>query len=181
MVLRDLKLAGENAADKLTRIRVELGKLRADILVVSDPQNVAWTFNIRGADVAHTPLALAYAVVPREGRPALYVDGAKLDNKVRHALEEIADVRAPDDLARDLAKLKDKTVRLDQASAADALSRPGHRQPGKPMRGADPIPVMKAVKNHAEIMQHARRAQRDGVLWCASGLVRARKDMREAN
>ena len=49
-------------------------KLRADVLVVSDPQNVAWAFNIRGADVAHTPLALAFALVPREGRPALYVD-----------------------------------------------------------------------------------------------------------
>ncbi len=101
--MRDIKFAGESAADKLERIRAELGKLRADALVVSDPQNVAWTFNIRGADVAHTPLALAFAIVPREGRPALYVDGAKLDNDVRHALEEIAEVREPDDLARDLA------------------------------------------------------------------------------
>ncbi len=87
--LRDIKFAGESAADKLKRIHAELAKLRADVLVVSDPQNVAWAFNIRGADVAHTPLALAFAVVPREGRPALYVDGAKLDNKVRQALEEI--------------------------------------------------------------------------------------------
>ena len=58
-------------------------KLRADALVVSDPQNVAWAFNIRGADVAHTPLALAFALIPREGRPALYVDGGKLDNETR--------------------------------------------------------------------------------------------------
>ena len=78
-----------------TRIRDEIGKLRADALVVSDPQAVAWTFNIRGADVPHTPLALAFAIVPMEGRPALYVDGRKLDNDVRHALEELADVRTP--------------------------------------------------------------------------------------
>ena len=89
MVLRDVKFAGESAADKLKRMRAELAKLRADALVVSDPQNVAWAFNIRGSDVAHTPLALAFALVPREGRPALYVDGGKLDNAVRHALEEI--------------------------------------------------------------------------------------------
>ena len=92
VTLRDIKLAGESAADKLKRIQAELTKLRADALVVSDPQNVAWAFNIRGADVAHTPLALAFAVIPREGKPALYVDGGKLDNNVRHALEEIADV-----------------------------------------------------------------------------------------
>ena len=123
VTLRDIKLAGESAADKLKRIQAELDKLRADVLVVSDPQNVAWAFNIRGSDVAHTPLALAFAIVPREGRPALYVDAAKLDNETRHALEEIAEVRAPDDLARDLAQFKGKTVRLDQASAADALTR----------------------------------------------------------
>ena len=161
--LRDLKLAGESATEKLTRIHAEIGKLRADTLVVSDPQNVAWTFNIRGADVAHTPLALAFATVPREGRPVLYVDGGKLDNKTRHALEELADVRDPGDLVRDLGKLKGKTVRLDQASAADALSRLVADGGGKPLRGADPITLMKAVKNHAEIAGARAAHSRDGV------------------
>ena len=163
VTLRDLKLAGESAADKLKRVHAELKKLRADALVVSDPQNVAWAFNIRGADVAHTPLALAFAVIPREGKPALYVDGGKLDNKTRHALEEIATVRAPDELERDLGQLKDKTVRLDSASAADALTRLVSDSGGKPMRGADPIALMKAVKNHAEIAGTRAAHTRDGV------------------
>jgi len=162
VVLRDVKLAGERAADKLKRIHTELVKLRADAAVVSDPQNVAWAFNIRGSDVAHTPLALAFALIPREDKPTLYVDGAKLDNKTRHALEEIAEVRAPDDLARDLAKLKAKTVRLDQASAADALTRLVSDNGGKPVRGADPITLMKAVKNHTEIDGMRAAHTRDG-------------------
>jgi Xaa-Pro aminopeptidase len=161
--LRDIKLAGESAADKLKLIRTELNKLRADVLVVSDPQNVAWAFNIRGADVAHTPLPLAFALIPREGRPALYVDGAKLDNRVRHALEEFADVRVPDQLVRDLGQFKDKAVRLDQASAADALSRLVADHGGKPARGADPITLMKSVKNHAEIAGARAAHKRDGV------------------
>src|SRR6185437_5068652 len=56
VTLRDIKLAGEGAADKLKRVQGEIKKLRADVLVVSDPQNVAWAFNIRGSDIAHTPL-----------------------------------------------------------------------------------------------------------------------------
>jgi Xaa-Pro aminopeptidase len=65
------------AAAKLARIVARRSpKLRADALVVSDPHAVAWTFNIRGADVAHTPLPLAFALIPREGRPALFLDGA---------------------------------------------------------------------------------------------------------
>ena len=122
---------------KLARIRAEIGKLKADALVVSDPHAVAWTFNIRGADVAHTPLPLAFAIVPREGRPALYVDGRKLANDVRHRLEELADVREPADFARDLAALgkAGKTVRLDQATAADALARLITSHGGKITRG----------------------------------------------
>jgi len=162
VVIRDIKLAGESAPGKLKRIRAELAKLRTDALVVSDPQNVAWAFNIRGADVPHTPLALAFALVPREGRAVLYVEGGKLDDKVRQTLEEFAELRAPDALAGDLAALKGKTVRLDQASAADALTRLVADNGGRPARGADPIALMKAVKNHAEIAGSRAAHKRDG-------------------
>jgi len=162
VVLRDIKLAGESATEKLKRVRTELGKLRADVLVVSDPQNVAWAFNIRGSDVAHTPLPLAFAIIPREGRAQLYVDGAKVDAKARKALEAVAELKAPGDFARDLATLKDKAVRLDQASAADALSRLVADNGGKPARGADPITLMKAVKNEAEIAGMRAAHRRDG-------------------
>jgi Xaa-Pro aminopeptidase len=163
VTLRELRLAGETATDKLKRIRAELTKLRTDVLLVSDPQNVAWALNIRGADVAHTPLALAFALVPREGRPALYIDAAKLNNNVRHALEEFTDVRAPDDLARDLDKFRGKIVRLDQSSAADAFTRLLADHDRKPQRGADPIALLKATKNHAEIVGSRAAHKRDGV------------------
>jgi len=162
--LHDVRFAGEEAVTKLSRIRPEIARLRADALVVSDPHNVAWTFNIRGSDVAHTPLPLSFAIVPREGRPTLYVDGRKLVNDVRSQIETLADVREPADLMRDLAALgKDKkTVRLDQATAADALARLITSHGGKAPRGADPITLMKAVKNSVEIDGTRAAHQRDG-------------------
>ncbi len=162
VMLRGIRLAGESAADKFQRIRAELAKLRLDTLVVSNPQNVAWAFNIRGGDVPHTPLALAFALVSREGRPALYIEAGKLDNAVRHAIENFADVRPPDALTRDLTALKGKSVRLDQASAADALNRLLAAHGARPARGADPITLMKAVKNQAEIAGMRAAHKRDG-------------------
>src|SRR6516165_3597344 len=125
VTVHDVRFAGEAAEDKLARIRAEVAKLRADALVVSDPHAVAWTFNIRGADVAHTPLPLAFAIVPQAGRPSLYVDGRKLSNDVRNRLEVLADVREPSDFVGALGALgrQKQTVRLDQATAADALAR----------------------------------------------------------
>ena len=86
--------------------------------MVSDPHNVAWTFNIRGSDVAHTPLPLAFAIVPKDGRPSLYIDGRKLDNAVRDRLEELADMREPADFIDGLEALgaANANVRLDQAT-----------------------------------------------------------------
>src|SRR5205085_2662676 len=53
-----LQFSGEREADKLERIRGEFAKSGADALLLSDSHAVAWTFNIRGADVSHTPLPL---------------------------------------------------------------------------------------------------------------------------
>ncbi len=161
--LREIKFAGEAASDKIRRVRAELVKLRADALLVSDPQNVAWAFNIRGADVAHTPLVLAYGLIPREGRPVLYVENSKLNSNVRQGLEEFTDVHPADDLVRDLSKLKDKTLRLDLASAGDAFTRVLAGGGAKPQRGVDPITLLKATKNHAEIVGSRAAHKRDGV------------------
>src|SRR5207237_4123446 len=102
VVVHELKFAGEAAAEKLARIQAEIANLKADVMVVSDPHNVAWAFNIRGSDVSHTPLPLAFATVPREGRGSIYIDGRKLSNEVRDYLEALADVREPGAFADDL-------------------------------------------------------------------------------
>jgi Xaa-Pro aminopeptidase len=164
VALHHVRYAGEEASAKLSRIQAEIEKARADALVISSPTAAAWAFNIRGADVAHTPLALAFAIVPKEGRPSLYVDSRKLSNSVRDALAQIAELREPDAFANDLAALGEKhqTVRLDQASAVEALSQIVTRAGGKVTRGADPITGMKAVKNEIEIAGAHAAQRRDG-------------------
>jgi Xaa-Pro aminopeptidase len=164
VTLHDMRYAGEETGSKLARIREELRKLRVDCLVISDPPALAWTFNIRGSDVAHVPVALGYGIVGTEGRPALYLDGRRLNNETRHALEQIADMREPAAFIHDLgahAAGKNR-VRLDQATAADALVRIATQSGGIPLRGADPIPGMKAVKNATEIAGARAAHLRDG-------------------
>src|SRR5262244_1159314 len=121
VAVHDVRFAGEAAEDKLARIRTEVAKLRADALVVSDPHAVAWAFNIRGADVAHTPLPLAFAIIPQAGRPSLYIDGRKLSYELRNYLEGLADLRRPSDFPtalEDLGRRKNR-VRIDQGTGAD--------------------------------------------------------------
>jgi Xaa-Pro aminopeptidase len=164
VVLHGQEFSGEATDHKLDRIRAELAKLKADALVVSDPHAACWLFNIRGGDVAHTPLALAVAIVPREGRPMLYVDARKLANSVRRDLGALAEMDEPAGFARDLAALgaAHRTARLDPSSAADAIGRLVGGHGGKISRGPDPIALMKAVKNATEIAGSRAAHRRDG-------------------
>jgi Xaa-Pro aminopeptidase len=164
IVPHDLRFAGEPTTEKLARIRSEIDKAKADALVVSDPQSVCWCFNIRGSDVQHTPLALAWAIVPKIGRPAIYLDGRKLSNDVRYALEELADLHETERFARDLSALGEqhKTVRLDQATASDAIQRAISASGGNPTSGPDPLALMKAIKNATEIAGARAAHRRDG-------------------
>src|SRR5690606_13755548 len=50
--------AGELAIDTSARIADTLAETGATHTVLTDPASLAWVFNIRGSDVAHTPLAL---------------------------------------------------------------------------------------------------------------------------
>ena len=164
VVLHDLRYAGESAQEKLARVRGAIEKASADALVVSDPHAVSWLFNIRGSDIPHTPVVLAFALVPREGRPALYVDGRKLGNDVRHRLEEIADVRASAEFEHGLAALggERRKVRLDPSATPEAIARLLAESGGTILRGGDPIAPMKAVKNAAEIAGAQAAQLRDG-------------------
>jgi len=159
------RFSGEAEVAKLGRIRDELAKLGADALVLSDSHAVAWTFNIRGADVAHTPLPLSYALVPKGGRPTVFIDHRKLSNATRDHLEQSADVREPGEMTPQLTALAKagSSIALDGATAADALSRLITSAGGKPVRGSDPVALLKAVKNPTEIEGTRNAHRRDAV------------------
>ena len=160
----DLRYAGEDAKTKISRVRADMQKLAADTLVISDPQAVSWLFNIRGSDVPHTPVVLAFALLPKGGRPALYVDLRKLGNEMRASLEDIAEVRPNAAFERDLAELgkERRALRLDPSACAEAIARLVVENGGTIVRGSDPVTPLKAIKNATEIAGARAAQQRDG-------------------
>jgi len=160
-----LDYAGETAASKLARVRAKMAEAKLDALVISDPHNLAWAFNLRGGDVGHTPLPLGYAVVPKEGRAQLFFDRAKMTNEAGDAVGDLADfvditsfLGTLDTLGQSHGK-----IRIDAATGAVALIRRVEAAGGTVDVGADPIALMKAVKNQAEIAGSRTAHLRDGV------------------
>ena len=174
-------LAGESAGDKLGRLRAALDDGGLDALVVSDPHNLAWAFNLRGADIGHTPLALGYALVPAGGRARLYLTSPEIDPDLRTALAPLADLHPKQAFAEALAGLcaGAARVRLDAATGAAALKALVEAAGSVADVGADPLTAMKAVKNAAEIAGARAAHRRDGravtrfLAWLDARLDRA--------
>lgn len=155
-------LSGETAADKLGRVRAALAVDSCDALVISDPHNLAWAFNLRGGDVGHTPLALGYAIVPREGRARLFLVSSDIAPDLAAELEPIAQIAPRIDLDEGLSGLAGARVRLDGATGAVALKERIEAAGGTVDVGKDPITAMKALKNAAEIAGTRAAHLRDG-------------------
>jgi Xaa-Pro aminopeptidase len=161
ITLHGLRFAGETAKRKLACASALGAK---DALLVSDPHAVAWVFNIRGHDVAHTPLPLGYALILKEAKPRLYVDARKLDNYTRDKLSRLAEIEEPQRLVRDLQVLGEqgKKVLFDSATAPAKLAAILKEAGGTCELGDDPVVSMKARKNATEL-EGARNAHlRDG-------------------
>ncbi len=164
VVLHRPAYAGEDANDKLKRIQAKLAAQGADAVVLTDAHAVAWAFNIRGGDVGHTPLPLGFAIIPREGKAELFMDGRKFNNTVRSAVSDLAEIAEPAALDRALQKLgtSGAKVKFDAASASNRLVAMVESAGGTPEVGTDFIALMKAVKNSAEIAGSRAAHARDG-------------------
>ena len=164
VTLHPVKLAGRSAQDKIADVQARLKADGHDAVILTLSDSIAWAFNIRGSDIPHIPVALAFAIVPQTGRPELFIGADKLDAAVRAHLEAFAKLSAPAALPDRLNALRKakKRVRIDPQTAAFWFARAlgGSRRIA---RGPDPCLALKAVKTAAEI-KGARAAQlRDGI------------------
>lgn len=159
-----LKYAGKSAEAKIVDLQAVLKKDEADAVVLTLPDSIAWLFNIRGSDVAHNPVPLAFAIVPGAGKPEIFIDPAKIGPEARAHLASVAKLATPSDLAKRLAALKgqSKRVRLDPATAGAWFFRKLSGGKARIVRGADPCLLPKARKNAAEIKATRAAHKRDG-------------------
>jgi Xaa-Pro aminopeptidase len=86
--LLEQRYAGVSCAAKIEELRREMTRHGANIHVLTALDDIAWLFNIRGGDVAYTPVLLAYAVIERD-RAYLFTDERKLGSEIRQALRAV--------------------------------------------------------------------------------------------
>ena len=155
-----LEFAGEDASSKLERVRAELRRERADALLVSALDDIAWTLNLRGSDVHCNPVFVAYLLITQE-EATLFVAPEKISPKVLDALQAIGVSTAPyEAVAAHLRGITKGTMLLDPQKVNHTLWK---AVACEVVTGPSPIPVMKVVKNEVEIAGFHHAMERDGV------------------
>ena len=163
VIVHPQRFAGRSAEEKLQHVQKGLSDADQDAVILTLPDSIAWLFNIRGSDIAHNPVPLAFAIVPAKGKPEIFIAPEKLDRDAKAHLAAVAKLSPPDALKDRVAALKKskKRVRLDNGSAAFWFARAlgGAKSYAA---GTDPCTALKAVKNKTEISGARTAHVRDG-------------------
>jgi Xaa-Pro aminopeptidase len=162
LIVQPDEFAGKSAAEKRTDVGDWLAKHNADAAVLSALDSIAWAFNIRGADVTHTPVALAYAIVYADGTADLFVASEKIGADVRQHLGNGVRLHERAEFESALGQLKDKTVVVDPERAVAAIFEALEKAGAKILPLRDPTILPKALKNPAEIAGQKAAQARDG-------------------
>lgn len=164
VVPHPLGYAGEPHEDKLDRIAESLEHTDVHAAVLTQPDSIAWLLNIRGSDVAHTPLPLSFALLHADGRADLFIDERKLDGEVRAHLGNRVSIHAPGRLREALDELgaAGKEILLDPSSAAEWIATRLRDAGAVIKHGDDPCVLPKARKNETELAGMRAAHLRDG-------------------
>jgi Xaa-Pro aminopeptidase len=168
VTLHGLDFAGRSSEEKIAEVQRILKENGQSAVLLTSLDSIAWLFNIRGADIAHTPVALAFAIVPAEGRAQLFVDPAKLGDNVRAHLEEGIEINEPDTLDTRLRRFGRGrgTVRLDPETAPIRFEQILKGTSAKIAHDDDPTLLPRARKNETEIAGARAAHLRDGLAMC---------------
>lgn len=156
--------AGESAESKLKRIREEMQKAGADVHVVASLDDIMWTLNLRGDDVAHSPVVLSYLLLTLDDC-TFFVQENAINEDVAAYLGALQVQTAPYNalygVLEALSEEKGHTVLLSKDCVNDRIFKAlaGCRIINK----ANPAMLLKCVKNETELRNIVEAHIKDGV------------------
>jgi len=160
--VQDEAHTGRSSAAKRGDIASWLNDEGLDAVVISALDSVAWTLNIRGSDVDHTPVALSYLMVQADGTADWFIAPEKVSDEVRFALGNAVRIRTRDEFAGAFAELAGKRIAADPERSVYAIFERLDAVGADVALETDPAVLPKAIKTSAEQQGHRDAQARDG-------------------
>ncbi len=162
LIVHEDSYAGQSSAEKRQEMADSMAEKGVDAAVLAALDSIAWTLNVRGADVDHTPVALAYAVVHKDATADLYVEPDKMSEDVLRHLGNGVRVHDRSAFKGSLAAFKGKKVIADPERAVSAIFQALDDGGATIMAETEPAVLPKAIKNEVELQGSRDSHERDG-------------------
>jgi len=160
-----LRFAGKPVPEKIAIAKAALREMQADAFLLTQPDSICWMLNIRGKDVPHTPLVLAFALLHSDGKPELFIDPAKLGRELKETLSSYVTLRVESELLPRLGEING-TIALDPATTSVIFKTHSEATGNTVIEKNDPCILPKAIKNEAERNGCRQAHRRDGLAMC---------------
>jgi len=160
VVVHLLEYAGESCSSKLKRIREKLKETHVCGTLITSLDDIAWTLNLRGADVHCNPVFVSYLLVTLDNA-TLFINGDKLTAEVeKYLCNEGVSTAEYADVQKALNRYDEYNILLDADEVNYTLFNAVRC---KRVVGASPVTYMKAIKNETEVQSFHNAMLRDGI------------------
>ncbi|MBO7270154.1 MAG: aminopeptidase P family N-terminal domain-containing protein [Bacteroidales bacterium] len=163
--LLDESICGESCAHKLQRIRQAMKQQHCQYYLLCALDEIAWTFNLRGSDIAYNPTALCYAMIG-EDSCRLYIDENKLSSEDKQKLSDLHIELLPYlQFSQDISSIPYNNKVCFDANKINYLVYAQIPTSCQAMHLASIVGSMKAIKNETELQGIRRAMIKDGVCF----------------
>lgn len=162
----DIKYAGISRKEKMKKVREKMEEAGADVFIDAALDEIAWLLNLRGNDIAYTPVFLSYMII-REDRAILCIHREVISEKIEDELKEDGIAIAEYEEIYKLAdEISDKEKVLYDSGSINYNLYNSINKNATIINRESPIALMKAMKNPVEVENIKKAHIKDGVAMC---------------
>ncbi len=155
--------SGMDRKAKIEQLRCSIKESHADFYIVTGLDDIAWIFNLRGADISHSPVNIAFAVIETQ-KAHLFINKNKLDSSLILRLEsDNVQIHDYDDLVLFLSTRQDKknTALICEKTVNHAIFSAVEKN-CRIINAPSVATRLKSVKNEVEIRHLRETMIKDG-------------------
>lgn len=156
------RFTGEASEAKRAKVAEWLGEKGLGAVAITALDSVAWLLNIRGTDVARTPVTLSFVLAHADGTADLFIAPEKVTPELAQHLGNAVRLRAREDFVPALHALKGRKVAVDPERAVSAVFAELAAAGAEVVEERDPTVLPRACKNPVEQAGHRAAQARDG-------------------
>ena len=154
--------AGKSFKNKINLICKILKRKKLKNLLVTAPENVAWTLNIRGKDNSYSPIPNCNAIVNYKKKITLIVENKKISKNFKSQFGKVVKYVNPTDITAHFNSLDKKQNFLIDKFTCSYFYREKIAERFKYIEEIDPIFFLKSKKNIVEINNTIKSHVADG-------------------